>query len=64
MEADNVGAIATSVIAFVTVIGVITTIAYYFIEILGMKIPIIILMSALYIVAVGLFVRYVKGKLK
>ena len=64
VQADELNAIGTSVIAFSTVISVIATITYYFVEILGMRIPIIILMGIIYIVILGLFIRYVRKKIK
>ena len=64
VQADELNAIGTSVIAISTVISVIATITYYFVEILGMRIPIIILMGIIYIVILGLFIRYVRKKIK
>ena len=64
MEANIINAIGTSVIALATVVGVSATLTYYFVEIVGMKIPIIILMDLSYIIVIGLFIKYIISKIK
>jgi len=64
MEANNINAIATAVIAFTTTIGVLSTLIYYSVNILNLNIPIIILISILYILGVILCMNYIKVQIK
>ena len=63
MESDIINAVATAVIAFVSVIGVWSTVIYYLTNIQRMTLSILLLISFIYITSVVLCVRYIRTKI-